>query len=116
MDIPPNPVPEPFSRLEVVPAERGALIRPEIVPGRKEHSNLEFVGAQPETNYSDEAGIGAVYPSFKDEKERFSSTRTQRRKWIVWVVLACIVVVGAVLGGTLGTVLSKNHSPQTTTG
>ena len=103
---------EPYSHLEVVPAERNNLQLQTVPPGKETYSKLEASAARPDAKHFEALSITAVgadrieYPVTSPET---TSHRSRRRRWIVWVLLIGVIVVGAVLGGTLGNIL---HHPK----
>jgi hypothetical protein len=106
---------EPYSQLEVVPAERNADRHLQAVPpGNEPYSALEVSAAHPDAKYFGASSITAAGADRKEYPVTLPETtphRNHRRRWILWVLLIGVIVVGAVLGGTLGTIL--HHSkPQ----
>ena len=109
---------ESYSQLEVVSTKHDDYSRLEKVPlGTEPYSQLE-AGSAPR-NEKIFASPPVVESRTADQPPARSSSRKRRRSWIVGSIIVSLVVICAVLGGVLGTTLSKQHSatpPQATDG
>ena len=97
---------DPDSQLEVVPPEEHT------------YSRLEAVPTQPVTNDTAQPST-AAYPLFKGPVlAEANADRSFWRRWAIWLILLGLVLVGAVVGGTVGGLLSNHHSasPAQSTG
>lgn len=113
---------EPYPGLEVVPAERA--IRPHLHAPLEQYSHLEPNQAPYSGLEVNQASGKEKYPLVQGrvstdaaDDERVPPTTPgsapalrRRRNWIVGSLIAAVVVIGAVLGGVLGTQLHKNHA------
>jgi hypothetical protein len=92
---------DPYSQLEVVPPEEHTYSRLEAAPIQPVTDDI----AQPST---------AVYPLFKEQQgpvpAEANAGRSFWRRWAIWLILLGLVLVGAVVGGTVGGLLSNHHS------
>lgn len=115
---------EPYPGLEVVPAERAnpphlhALREQysQLEPNEEPYSRLEVNQTSSKEKYS---LVQEDVPTDAADDERAPPTtpgsvpslsRRRRRNWIVGFSIAAVVVIGAILGGVLGTQLHKNHA------
>jgi hypothetical protein len=105
---------EPYSQLEVVPTERGAHPQLQVLPpGGEPYSKLEVSAESPDVKHMGTSIVTGTSTDIKEQPIISTETgprRSRRRIWIVWSSVIGVVVVGAVLGGVLGTVLSRHHS------
>lgn len=92
---------DPHSQLEVV------------LPEEHTYSRLEAVPTQPGTNDIAQPSTTA-YPLSKGHQgpvpAEANSGRSFWRRWAIWLILLGLVLVGAVVGGTVGGLLSNHHS------
>ena len=92
---------DPYSQLEVVPPEERTYSRLEAVPVQRVTDDI----AQPST---------AAYPLSKEHQgpvlAEANAGRSFWRRWAIWLILLGLVLVGAVVGGTVGGLLSNHHS------
>jgi hypothetical protein len=103
------PSQDPYSQLEVVPPEEHTYSHLEAVPTQPVANDI----AQPST---------AVYPVFKEHQgpvpAEVNAGRSFWRRWAIWLILLGLILVGAIVGGTVGGLLSNRHSasPAQSTG
>src|ERR1700733_11768370 len=110
-----HPGQNPYSQLEIVPDRLATY--PQHAAAREPYSKLEVDASHPDAKYLSTATVASANANSKNQEA--SERLKRRRKWILRLSLVGLIVVGAVLGGVLGTVLSKNHSsspPQAVTG
>lgn len=108
---------EPYSELEVVPTERNGFTQKEsVAPGTEPHSQLEMVPILRGGTMFGFPEVVVADSGIEEPVNRLgaaSLSRKRRRKWILWsFIVGVIVIVGAVLGGVLGTTLHKQPKPS----
>ena len=103
---------EPYSGLEVVPDERATYPQLHAVGYSYEpYSQLEATKAPcNEKNPLVKSDISAAATDDETVPPTVPASAKRRRNWIVGLSIAAVVVVGAVLGGVLGTVLPQSHA------
>lgn len=93
---------EPYSQLEIVPHEQHTYSRLEVVPTQPVAKDI----AQPST--------AGAYPVFKEHQDpvptEANAGRSFWRRWAIWLILLGLVLVGAVVGGTVGGLHSNHRS------
>ena len=105
-----HPGQEPYSQLEIVPSEEHT------------YSHLEIVPTQPVAKDVTQPSTAEAYPVFKEHQDPIlaeaNAGRSFWRRWRIWLVLLGLILVGAVVVGTVGGLHSNHHSasPDQSTG
>ena len=93
---------EPYSQLEIVPPEEHTYSRLGVVPTQPVAKDV----AQPST--------AEAHPVFKEHQDpvptEANAGRSFWRRWAIWLILLGLILVGAVVGGTVGGLHSNHHS------
>ena len=87
----------------------------EIVPPEEHtYSRLEVVPTQPVAKDITQPSTAEAYPVFKEHQgpvpTEANAGRSFWRRWAIWLILLGLILVGAVVGGTVGG-LHSNHHP-----
>jgi hypothetical protein len=93
---------EPYSQLEIV------------LPEEHTYSHLEVVSPQPVAKDIAQPGPAEAYPVSKEHQgsvlTEANAGRSFWRRWAIWLILLGLILVGAVVRGTVGGLHSNHHS------
>jgi len=123
---------EPFSGLEVVPAERASQPSPQYFHGSRDQTQTEQDAAQKQTVVDVNDGLESPYSVPKEtvhatylptEHETLPALQAdgqnagrKRRKRIIWLAIIAVIVLGAIAGGVAGGLASKHSKTKTQSG